>query len=863
MAVERNDGLAHRAACTPETLLDQPRYMMSFDPTEQNVDAIVAEALSLAPEEREAYLTRACMDNDSLRYRVRVLLNGMDADVPDHFLREPLPFPSFSDMVSDFAEPPEIRPGDRIGAHRVIEQIGKGGMGDVYLAERADGQIDRRVAIKVVRGGIGSEETLERFKYERQILANLAHPNIATMYDVGITDEGAPYLAMEYIEGIPIDEYCNKHKLPIEERLKFFTTVCDAVQYAQNNLVVHRDLKPSNILVTAHGTVKLLDFGIAKFMETESTSTEAGSTPLRADNEETTESTIPSPDSQLTHVRAPFTPAYAAPEQIDGGPVNTATDVYALGILLYELLTGQKPYSLGQVGSVTRLAQAVRDAIPDPPSTRLNTRMQVAEGPRLHRISEERSEVDPGRLRHKIKGDLDAIAIKALQKDPDDRYASAGELGRDIQRYLNHLPVHARPITLRAQVTKFVQRYRTGVLASVLVSILFLLGLGITVRQIYLTDRANQQRRAEEQGKEATLSVVENILDKVDPDMPEGYTFTARQILDAGLEELEEWDAEPLMQADLLNRFGRVVLNANLIDLADSLHRQALAIQIDRLGPSDPALAESYMRIAEVYERKGMAAEAQIHFLKSINLDPDFVETHNNLGAFYINQGEYEEADAQFRAALAIEPNHTKALRNLGGVLFHLGSWSEAKQVLEEAIRQEPHFNAYSNLATIYYYLDKDYETAAHYFGEALKQQEHDFWTWSFMGSALSNVKGLRDSSQASFRKAISLATEHLEKVDHSDVYVHGELATLFALVNDEEKAYRHIEAINIDSLNEPHVFFQIGYAYELLGERDKAARFIYQAIESGGYTFYAENEPSLAELLTSPAFRRLQTQTP
>ena len=825
----------------------EPRY------TEKKLDAIVADALDLPTEEQSAYLTRVCAGDEELQQRALRLIEGMNASIPGHFLNDPLPLSSFEDIYQEFI-PPEIKPGDRIGAYQIIKMIGKGGMGEVYLAERADGQVDRRVAIKVVRGGIGSEEALERFKYERQILANLTHPNIATMYDVGITEQGSPYLAMEYIEGLPIDKYCDEHELSISDRLAFFKTVCDSVQYAQNNLVVHRDLKPSNILVTEEGNVKLLDFGIAKLVESDNPPASTAS-----DEEETTNGTpIPLPDRELTNYRAPFTPAYAAPEQIDGSQVNTATDVYALGVILYELLTGSRPYSLKDAESITKLSSVIRNTKPTTPSSQFLATDKHSQKSQQTLILGQRKAKHRRNLRNELKGDLDAITIKSLSKNQEDRYASAGELGSDIQRYLDRRPVQARKDTIGLHIGRFAQRHSRTVIASFLGFLILISGISTTIQQ-------SNSRKIQEQGKEASLSMFKSILDLVDPDSPDGHIFTARQILDVGLEELKNWEEQPRIQAELLNEFGQITLNIRLNDLADSLHRRAIEIQTKSLGSSHPDLAESYMRLAEVYERSGDAAEAEIHFFKAMSLDPRNAKVHNNLGLFYLYKGDFTEAIQYLERAIDLDPNQTLASRNLGGLYFHLEQWDNAREVLTKTLKKEPHYNAYSSLATIYYYIDQDFNKSAELFREALALKKKDLWSWSYLGSALLWSDAGKDSTRAVFEEAIVLANEHLITVDSTDPNIHAELATLFALTENEEKALYHAEASHPDSTMDKTVQYKIGYMHEILGNREKAIHYIAKALESGYYSVYVENEPALKELLQDPLFteRSASLQSP
>lgn len=344
--------------------------------------------------------------------------------------------------------------GRCLGAYKLVWRVGEGGMAAVFLARRADDAYEKRVAIKVVQPGVDSRELLSRFRNERQTLADLDHPNIVKLLDGGSTSEGLPFLVMDYVEGSPIDDYCDQHRLSIDERLRLFSKVCEAVQYAHEKSIVHRDLKPTNILVTHDGTPKVLDFGIAKVL-------------------------APGASTQTllltqTGTRC-MTPAYASPEQMCGKSVTTATDVYSLGVVLYELLSGHRPYRLKE-NTPVEMERAIREEEPEPPSTAIDRvktditskGVSVAKTPEI--VSETR-EGSPAELRRHLRGDLDNIALKALQKEPQSRYASVADLSQDITRHLQHLAVEAQRPRLIYLASKFVQRHKTNVRAGLLVTL--------------------------------------------------------------------------------------------------------------------------------------------------------------------------------------------------------------------------------------------------------------------------------------------------------------------------------------------------------------------------------------------------------
>jgi eukaryotic-like serine/threonine-protein kinase len=388
------------------------------------------EAAALAENEREGFLLRSCPEDPELRADVERLL-AAHARAGD-FISTPA-----IAAAGQWAEDDQSLVGRLVGPYRVVRELGRGGMGAVYLAERADGQYEQRVALKIIKRGMDTEHVLARFRAERQILASLDHPNIARLLDGGSTDQGVPFFVMEYIEGEPIDVWANRRALPVDERLQLFLQVCGAVSYAHQRLVVHRDIKPLNILVTAEGVPKLLDFGIAKVLQ-----------------EGADEAT-----STVTGMRL-LTPEYASPEQVEGQHATTVSDVYALGVVLYELLTGRSPYRL-RSRTPLDVVEAVRTTDPERPSAVGGTE----------------------KLRRRLRGDLDTILLTALRKEPARRYQSVERFAGDVRRHLDGLPVRARPDTFGYRAGKFVRRNRVPVAAGVLLALALVGGTAATAYQ--------------------------------------------------------------------------------------------------------------------------------------------------------------------------------------------------------------------------------------------------------------------------------------------------------------------------------------------------------------------------------------------
>jgi eukaryotic-like serine/threonine-protein kinase len=443
----------------------------------QQVKDILQETLQVVPQQRKSFLDVACNGDQVLREEVESLLLEESADT-DGFLRSPLDF-SLEDAPRETAS----WVGQRIGSYEITEIIGEGGMGSVYRATRADKQYQKQVAIKIVKLGLGTPFALARFRAERQILAQLEHPNIARLLDGGTTENGLPYVVMELIEGQPIDEYCHTHRLSIEERLRLFRTVCLAVQYAHQHLVVHRDLKPGNILVTTEGVPKLVDFGIAKILDT-------GSAPGRTET--------------IGSMRM-MTPEYASPEQVLGDSVTTSTDVYSLGVILYRLLTGRHPYSLDH-RSPELMLKTICETEPMKPSAAVR-RPEGTAGKAAMAGVDAVADEPADRLSKRLRGDLDNVVLMALRKDAHRRYSSTGQFAEDIQRHLESLPVIARKDTARYRFSKFVLRHRVGVVAAVAILLTLTAGLAVTLREAHIahqqTEIARQQRaQAEERFKD-------------------------------------------------------------------------------------------------------------------------------------------------------------------------------------------------------------------------------------------------------------------------------------------------------------------------------------------------------------------------
>jgi len=521
---------------------------------------------------------------------------------------------------------------ERIGHYRVRRELGRGGMGTVYLAERDEPGLRKTVAVKVVSRGMDSAFVLRRFRTERQILAGLEHPGIARLYDGGTTDEGLPYFVMEYVDGEDLVAYCDRHHLPVRTRLQLFLRVCEAVQYAHQGLVVHRDLKPSNILVTAAGEPKLLDFGIAKLLG-----------PQVGEESE---------DQTASVVRL-LTPDFASPEQVRGDRVTTASDVYALGVVLYEVLSGRRPYRL-KGGTAAQLERAILERDVQAPSTALARD-----------------------LRRQLRGDLDNVVLKALRKDPAERYATAAELADDVRRYLDGFPVRAAPDRPAYRIAKFLRRHRTAVTAGAAVVLSLVAGLGIALRQARVAEA--ERRRAEalfQDVRGLANSVIYELHDAIG-NLP-GATPVRQLMVTRALEYLDRLAAEARsdvsLQRELADAYQRVAqvqggaVGANLGDTTGALQSYGKALAIRQAliarAPVDPrdtlglALLEFDLGALERVlgetakaERSFVSAAARLESLRGQGALPD--DQRRRVASVYQRLAEVQRFQGKHEAALA------------------------------------------------------------------------------------------------------------------------------------------------------------------------------------------------------------------
>ncbi len=640
------------------------------------VEEFFSRASELAPDERARYLDSACVDDLELRQYIDSLLQAdpaIEANIEQTIVN------TVRVAFGDDNSHAEQMKGQMIGPYRVERLLGSGGMGMVYLAQRADQHFDQQVAIKLGRHRLVDPQTELRLRHERQFLANLEHPNIARLYDGGTTSDGVPYLVMEYIDGVRIDTYCDLNRLTIDERLRLFQTICAAVHYAHQNLIIHRDIKATNILVTKDGTPKLLDFGIAKLSDAEGTATDG-----------------------LTREGAVImTPANGAPEQVLGDNVTTATDVYGLGLLLYSLLSGYRAYETdnrtpGEIALLIceaertspsrRLLQKRNDALEDRNSLALQE---------LEQIAANRS-VSVERLQRRLRGDLDNIVLNALRKEPIRRYRSANAFADDIGRYLHSMPIVARKDSWRYRAGKFVNRHFAAVSAAVLM--VFMLGAFTVVLSIQNRNIAKERDTAQE-----VIQFLEDIFMAHDPSRARGVDVTAAEILAEGAERIRSnLGDRPEIQSALMGTIGRVYYNLGEYQASEEMLKQALQRLIQADGDSHPGVALVRNDLAEVLIRRAEYTRATellqqslaVNQLGNDGTSPQVATNLFNLANVYLATGKLDDAEAAVRSSIAIfvqiQDQYgielAEAKGSLARILQVRGDLEQTEALLREAI---------------------------------------------------------------------------------------------------------------------------------------------------------------------------------
>ncbi len=622
----------------------------------QRIDALFHRAVDLAESERAALLERECGADPELREEVERLLKS-DSDTTSS---------SGSDLFSRIetqsllpVEDPLI--GRTLGVYRVTERLGSGGMGVVYRGTRDDGLFEQEVAIKLIRSERATEWMVRRFEFERRMLAALVHPCIARLYDGGTTEDGSPYFVMELVRGEPINRACEQRRLSVEAKLRLFVEVCRAVQFAHQSLVVHCDLKPANILIDEHGTPRLLDFGIARFLE---------------------EAPADSTNAATRTVARVLTPEYASPEQLAGGAVTTSLDVYSLGVVLYELLTGSLPLQ-SDSRTLSDWERMVREEAPQRPSTRVFGGDRAALG---------------GALR----GDLDRIVLMALRKEPERRYASVQEFADDIERHLSGQPVRARPNSIGYLTAKFVGRNRIAVAASMAVLGALLLGLIAARRSEGLAAAEAAHARMEAESFQSIASFLMDGFLPAQPAQDRAWQARARERVIAQAERVRrQYAGVDHVRANLIDTLGQVCMRLDLREDAERLMEEALAIRTESFGAGSLEQALSLRSLGQLaydsgdFTKAASLLEQALHIHRAAGTNPhaDVASIANDLAACLRNIGREEESESLHREALALRRANgdgtlpvAESLNNLAAISLARGDFSAAVAGLKEAL---------------------------------------------------------------------------------------------------------------------------------------------------------------------------------
>lgn len=626
----------------------------------KKIKRIFSDALEIEPSERKKFVIEACGDDKQLLEEVQSLLTA-------HENPGPLDKSSKELKQSFFGRfQPQSYKNRVIGNYKIIKELGHGGMGSVFLAKRSDGQYDQYVALKLLRTSFISDTQNHRFLAERQILASLTHKNIARLIDGGITQNGQPWFAMEYVEGLPIDEYCDKNHFTVKERLWLFKDVCNAVQFAHQKLIVHRDLKPSNIFVENDGTVKLLDFGIAKALKPD----------------EILGGSIPVTKTGLL----PLTPAYASPEQIRNEPISTASDIYQLGVLLYELLTGCTPYNVSG-RSPSEIEQIICDRTPTRPSTAVTKIPDLDSTMTNQEISTARN-TEPEQLQRQLRGELDIIVLKAMHKEPERRYESAGHFLSDINNYLQGKPVSAHPDSYLYRGQKFIKRHKIGI-ASTVVIILLIIGYAVTIT--YHSQRTQTALEQAEQETEKAEQVTEFMMDMFeasDPSESLGEDITARQLLESGITRAEQLQEQPEVQAQMFDLTGRVYMNLGEYEMAEDLLTKAFHLRENNFNPPHNDIAESLHNLGILYWNKAQYSEAENYLKDALQMERELfgesnesiANTMTSLAIVLKELREFEEAEPFYYQALEMDREiHGELHESIAYDLNNIGNFFESQ----------------------------------------------------------------------------------------------------------------------------------------------------------------------------------------
>ncbi len=769
----------------------------------EKIAIIFEEALKLTEPERTEFISDACGGDSELLEEVRSLIEA-DRNIPS----------VLQGQASDAIHIQSLKnyEGKIIGNYRILNQIAEGGMGSVFLAERADGQFEQKVALKIIKPGMNSTEIIRRFQFERQILARLQHPNIARLLDGGLTEEKLPYFTMEYVEGEPIDQYCDKKNLSLNERLKLFSDVCNAIKYAHQNLVIHRDLKPSNIIIKKDGTVKLLDFGIAKvFTEDDS------------------------PD-QIALTRTGLyvmTPEYASPEQIRGESISTSTDIYSLGLILYQLITGEKVYEI-KTKSPLELEKIICHTQPVKPSSAI--KLLLAKNKSVAEQISKTHNNHPYKLIKILSGDLDNICLMALRKEPERRYSSTEQFQQDIINYLEGRPVSARQNTVYYRTNKFIIRHKIGVISAFSI---FLIAASLTTFYFIQLKEERDKAQIEAKKAEEVSKFLTNIFKLSDPYQARGETITARELLDRGAQKInQELSAQPDVKATMLKVIGDVYTNLGLFDKSEPLLKEALKIrkEINNNGIEE---AKSLRDLGQLYTFEGKYSKADsllskaldIYAINSAKEDNDYGWILGDLAWVFKSRGNYSKSELYYKKAIEVLKKDKESgnedlltmMNNFALELHEEGKYDEAEKMFKETLRLQKEIygsKPHPEISTTTYNLAEllrdrgKYDEAEEMFKTSLAMDtklsgsENPDVAYSLQGLAsVYKIKGNFNEAQKLFFKVLNMRKKFLGD-NHPDVaYALSNLGLLYYAEEkyDASRNYYEMALLLHKKLNGPN----------------------------------------------------------
>lgn len=805
----------------------------------ENVEHIIDKALELPAEQRKTFIEKRCGKNDALKREVTELLDSIFES--EGWLENPGSYKEdlYSEIAGDLSDTHsrDLLIGKQVGSYTIREKIGEGGMGNVYLAERTKDEFEHRVAVKIIRSGFASENNIQRFKREQKILAGMNHPGIARLFDGGVTNEGYPYIIMEYIDGIPIDEYCRENNCSLHKKLELFSQVLEAVQHAHENLVIHRDLKPGNILITRNGDVKILDFGISKLLDDDA------------------DDLITQTGSRLLTLK------YAAPEQIRQENITTSTDLYALGIVLYQLLLHKEPFDFDDL-TTYQTEQVILYETPPLPSSRAESK----------------------KMAKKLTGDLDAIVMKSIRKEPEHRYRTANEFLDDLSNFQQGLPVSAHDDSFNYRFNKFLKRHKRSVTVAAAI-VLIIVGLsGFYTWQI---SKERTQAMLEAQKAENVKNLLVELFEGNDPITGDAESVTLPQLLETGTEKILNKNLESSVKIELLLTLATIHQNITQFEKAKNLAEESLELARQHFGEHSVEAAESYIHLGGLEHDLGNYKEGKEHFLMAKQiLDensersiPLYAKLYDHMGHAEEQLGNYEASQDYFSQALQVIEHQSeidsslyiRTLKNLSRGFYRNDNDQKGDSLLLLALNASKHFHGEQDVNTasilgdlgMYKMTRAEYEEARNYYNQSLEIKEavygeegHPNYTATLTNLAVLE-KQLKNFSVAEslFIKTMQI-DEKMFGSDHPYVAMSkSHLAGIYMETGNLEKSRKFREEameIYLDSYGPDHyylaaMYLNYGKLLSLQGEYEKAENYfkrsesVYKGYESTGKDNFAK----------------------